>query len=171
MGQSRLTLPLAVGALFVFAACATLGGPGKGKEPDMMVGIVLDPEGKSIPFAKVSVIAATAGEHAKPLRGDVTEPAGARGLAVTTEGGKWIVDHVSDDAGTDAGMPAGWYYEIMVYKPGFHPWKDSVLYERGTLKVDVTLYPDTISIEDLGSIVDTSVGDTNTGTGVLRQGQ
>ena len=137
----------------------------------MFVGLVLDPEGTAIPFAKISVVAETASEDAKPSRGEVADPTGARGLAVTTEAGKWVVDHVSDEAGTDAGMPAGWYYEVTVYKPGFHPWKDSVLYDRGTLKGDVTLYPDTISIEDLGSVVDTSVGDTNTGTGVLRQGQ
>ncbi len=169
-----LRSPLAVTALacaLLLGACATLGGPGSNKEPDMMVGMVLDPEGNPIAFAKVSVIAETAGENARPLRGDATDPSGARGLAVTTEGGRWVVDHVSDDAGTDAGMPAGWYYEVTVYRAGYHPWKDSVLYDRGTLKVDVTLYPDTISIEDLGSVVDTSVGDTNTGTGVLRQGQ
>jgi len=160
----------ALACTIMLGACATLG-PGRAREPDMMVGLVLDPEGKSISFAKVSVVAQTAGEDARPLRGDAVDPDGARGLAVTTEGGQWVVDHVSNDEGVDAGMPPGWYYEITVYKPGFHPWKDSVLYEKGTLKVDVTLYPDTISIEDLGNVVDTSVGDTNTGTGVLRQGQ
>jgi hypothetical protein len=154
----------------LLGACATLG-TGRGKDPNVMVGLVLDPEGRAISFAKVSVVAQTAAESARPLRGDDVDPLGARGLAVTTEGGKWMVDHVSDDEGVDAGMPAGWYYELTVYKPGFHVWKDSVLYEKGTLKVDVTLYPDTISIEDLGNVVDTSVGDTNTGTGVLRSGQ
>ena len=168
MGGFRLLL--AAACVLLLGACATVG-TGGGKDPDLMVGLVLDPEGGAISFAKVSVVAQTAGESAKALRGDDVDPSGARGLAVTTEGGKWVVDHVSDDAGTDAGMPGGWYYEVTVYKPGFHVWKDSVLYQKGTLKVDVTLYPDSISIEDLGSVVDTTVGDTNTGTGVLRQGQ
>ncbi len=164
--------------LLLVAGCATTGGGrGKNKEPDMLVGLVLDPEGKAIPFAKVSVIpqapyenpdagrAGRAGADKEPL------PDGSRGLAVTTEGGRWTVDHISSDLGDDLGMPDGYYYEVTVYKPGFHVWKDSVLFERGTLQIDVTLYPDTIDISDIGHVVDTTVGETNTGAGVLRQGE
>jgi len=174
----RLPAVLALAALLLLAACATTGGGrGKNAEPDLLSGLVLDPEGRAIPFAKVSVIpqapyenpdAGRAGRgvvEAEPL------PDGSRGLAVTTEGGRWVVDHISGDDGESLGMPAGYYYEVTVYKPGFHVWKDSVLFERGSLQVDVTLYPDTIDIEDVGNVVDTSVGETNTGAGVLRQGE
>ena len=174
----RLAIAALLAGSVLFAACATTGGGrGKNKEPDMLVGLVLDPEGKSIPFAKISVVPQAPSESTDVGRGgrnaavDEPLPDGARGLAVTTEGGRWVVDHISGDDGESLGMPDGYYYEVTVYKPGFHVWKDSVLFEQGTLQVDVTLYPDTIDIEDVGHIVDTSVGDTNTGTGVLRQGE
>jgi hypothetical protein len=157
-------------------SCATTGGKGKSKDPDMLAGLVLDPEGKAIPFAKISVVPQAPYENTDVGRGGrattaETLPDGARGLAVTTEGGRWVVDHISGDDGESLGMPYGYYYEVTVYKPGYHVWRDSVLFERGTLQVDVTLYPDTIDIEDIGNVIDTSVGDTNTGTGVLRQGE
>ena len=158
-----------VAAVLMASSCVTTGGgKGKGKEPDMLSGLVLDPEGKPIPFAKVSVLpqaAEDASRAGEPL------PEGSRGLAVTTEGGRWVVDHISDEAGVDLGMPPGFYYEVTIYKPGFHIWRDSVLFDRGTLQVDTTLYPDTIDIEDVGNLVDTTLGETNTGTGVLRQGE
>ncbi len=169
------TLLLFSAAALLLAACATTGGRGKSKDPDMLVGLVLDPEGRAIPFAKVSVIPQAPDDSTDVGRGGSrsTEPLpdSARGLAVTTEGGSWTVDHISGDDGESLGMPDGYYYEVTVYKPGFHVWKDSVLYERGTLQVDVTLYPDTIDIEDVGHVVDTTIGDTNTGAGVLRQGE
>ena len=98
-------------------------------------------------------------------------PEGTRGLAVTTEGGRWTIDHFSAEEGEDLALPGGYYFEITIYKLGFHVWTDSVLYEGGTLDLDVTLYPDTIDIEDVGNMVDTAYGDTNTGTGVTRQGE
>jgi hypothetical protein len=175
-GPARFAL-FAVGAVLLFSACATTGG-GKKKadEEDMLAGLVLDPEGRAIPFAKISVLPQAPyedpdGKKAKKAGAAEELPEGARGLAVTTEGGRWLVDHITGDDGADLGMPPGYYYEVTVYKPGFHIWKDSVLYEQGTLQVDVTLYPDTIDLEDIGNVVDTSLGDTNTGTGVLRQGE
>lgn len=163
-------LVLPVLALLLLAACETTGGAkGKGKEADMLSGLVLDPEGKPIPFAKISILPQAPDETARNPTDPL--PDGSRGLAVTTEGGRWVVDHVSDEVGTDLGMPPGYYYEVTIYKPGFHIWRDSVLYDKGTLQVDTTLYPDTIDIEDVGNLVDTSLGETNTGTGVLRQGE
>lgn len=171
-GRPARLVPLAA-AVALLAACATTGG-GKGKtnEPDMLSGLVLDPEGNAIAFAKVSVIPqAPASETSGAPVGAAPLPDGARGLAVTTEGGRWVVDHVSGEDSASLGMPSGYYYEVTVYKPGYHLWRDSVLFEKGTLQVDVTLYPDTIDIQDVGNVVDTSLGDTNTGTGVLRQGE
>lgn len=157
--------------MFFASSCATTsGGKGKGKEPDMLSGHVLDPEGKAIPFAKISVLP-QAPEETSGRGAAEPMPDGSRGLAVTTEGGRWVVDHISDEGGLDLGMPSGYYYEVTIYKPGFHIWRDSVLFDRGTLTVDTTLYPDTIDIEDVGNLVDTSLGETNTGTGVLRQGE
>ncbi len=175
MASLRGILPLLLAATFV-AACATTGGGKRAAEADMLSGLVLDPEGRAIPFAKISVLPQAPYEDPDARRktknqGPTELPDGSRGLAVTTEGGRWVVDHVTGDDGTDLGMPGGWYYEVTVYKPGFHIWKDSVVYDRGTLQVDVTLYPDTIDIQDVGNVVDTTVGDTNTGTGVLRQGE
>ena len=165
-------------ACLALVSCATTGaGRGKNKEPDMLAGLVLDPEGKAIPFAKISVVPQAPYENPDAGRGGRSSataeplPDGARGLAVTTEGGRWVVDHISGDDGESLGMPDGYYYEVTVYKPGYHVWRDSVLFEKGTMQVDVTLYPDTIDIEDIGHVIDTSVGDTNTGTGVLRQGE
>ncbi len=155
-------------ALCLTACATTGGGKGKSKESDMLSGLVLDPEGKPIPFAKVSLLPQAAEEGSRPAD---PLPEGSRGLAVTTEGGRWVVDHISDEAGVDLGLPSGFYYEVTIYKPGFHIWRDSVLFDRGTLQVDTTLYPDTIDIEDVGNLVDTTLGDTNTGTGVLRQGE
>jgi hypothetical protein len=177
LARSAACLLLALAALAAaFAGCATTSSGGRSKksdEPDMLSGLVLDPEGKAIPFAKVSVVPQAAYQDPdarKPVESSPL-PDGTRGLAVTTEGGRWLVDHVSGEDGASLGMPGGWYYEVTIYKPGYHVWKDSVLFERGALQVDVTLYPDTIDIDDVGNIVDTSVGDTNTGTGVLRQGE
>jgi len=165
-----LILPAILASLLLVSACVTTGGgKGKGKEPDMLSGLVLDPEGKPIPFAKVSLLPQSADESAQRPPDPI--PDGSRGLAVTTEGGRWIVDHISDEGGLDLGLPGGFYYEVTIYKPGFHIWRDSVLFDRGTLQVDTTLYPDTIDIEDVGNLVDTSLGETNTGTGVLRQGE
>lgn len=176
MTKTRATFALAAAATLLVSACATTGGGrGKNKEPDMLVGLVLDPEGQAIPFAKVSVVPQAPDDSTDVGRGGSRSaevlPDSARGLAVTTEGGSWTVDHISGDDGESLGMPDGYYYEVTVYKPGFHVWKDSVLYERGTLQVDVTLYPDTINIDDVGHVIDTSIGDTNTGAGVLRQGE
>ena len=64
----------ALGAALIvttLGACATLGG-GKNKEPDMFVGLVLDPEGTAIPFAKISVVAETASEDAKPSNDQIS---------------------------------------------------------------------------------------------------
>ena len=174
-GLARFAL-FAAGALLVFSSCATTGGGKKNADPEMLAGLVLDPEGRAIPFAKISVLPQAPYEDPDARKGKKSAPPedlpeGARGLAVTTEGGRWLVDHITGDDGADLGMPPGYYYEVTVYKPGFHIWKDSVLYEQGTLQVDVTLYPDTIDLEDIGNVVDTSLGDTNTGTGVLRQGE
>jgi hypothetical protein len=160
--------------LLLLPACATLGGGGlgKGKDPDMLSGVVNDPHGRPISFAKVSVVPEAVVETGKKRRKEPEPlPDGARGLAVTTEGGRWLVDHVSDDLGEQVGMPRNYYYEVTVYKPGFHPWKDSILFEKGTLQVDVILYPDTIDIDDIGHLMDPSIDDTNTGAGVLRQGE
>jgi len=175
---ARLARPMLLALMSIgllLAACETTGGArGKSKDPDMLAGLVLDPEGKPIAFAKISVLPQAPGESTERGRGatQVEElPEGSRGLAVSTEGGRWVVDHISDEAGTDLGMPPGYYYEVTIYKPGYHIWRDSVLFERGTLPVDTTLYPDTIDIEDVGNLVDTTVGETNTGTGVLRQGE
>ncbi|MCO4768781.1 MAG: carboxypeptidase regulatory-like domain-containing protein [Deltaproteobacteria bacterium] len=167
------SLIVTVAAALLLAGCVTTGGgKGKGKEPDMLSGLVLDAEGKPIPFAKISILPQAPDESMERGRGTTeTLPDGTRGLAVTTEGGRWVVDHVSDEAGTDLGMPPGYYYEVTIYKPGYHIWRDAVLYDRGTLQVDTTLYPDTIDVEDVGNLVDTSLGETNTGTGVLRQGE
>ena len=167
---------LALLSLGLLACATTGGGKGKANDPDMLAGLVLDPEGKAIPFAKVSVVPQAPYENPDVGRGSRAStaeplPDGARGLAVTTEGGRWVVDHISGDDGESLGMPDGYYYEVTVYKPGYHVWRDSVLFEKGTMQVDVTLYPDTIDIEDIGHVIDTSVGDTNTGTGVLRQGE
>lgn len=165
----------AVGVLALLGAsgsCATAGRT-KAAEPDLITGLVLDAEGSPIAFAKVAMVPTgpalsedrKGGESADPL------PEGARGLAVTTESGRFDIDHLSDAAGTAIGLPPSWFYEVTVYKPGYHAWKESVEFQRGTVQVDVTLYPDTISLEDLGNLVDTKLGDTNTGVGVLRQGQ
>ena len=151
----HVAFALLVPAALLLSCATTGGGKGKSAEPDMVVGLVLDPEGGAIPFAKISVNPQAPGDLPERSRGGTTRedlPTGARGLAVTTEGGRWVVDHISDVAGTDLGMPGYYYYEITVYKPGFHLWKDSVLFERGTMQVDVTLYPDTIDIEDVGHI-------------------
>ena len=97
---------------------------------------------------------------------------GGRGLAVTTEGGRWVVDHLSGPEGADLGLPTRHLYEVTVYKPGYHLWRESVVYDKGTLQVEVTLYPDAIEIEDVGNMVDTSVGETSTGAGTgPRQGE
>ncbi len=170
----RTVLWVGLGLAAIGTACATTSNKKKVVEPDEIRGLVLDPEGKPVAFAKVSVLPQAQGEtadHGKSTPPPVDVPPGVRGLAVTTEGGRFSIDHVSDDSGTSLGLPAGWYYEVTVYKPGFHPWKDSVLFQMGALQVDVTLYPDSISLEDIGNVVDTSAGETNTGTGVLRQGQ
>lgn len=164
---------LVLGVALLGAGCALRGGPGgKGKDPDMFSGLVVDSDGRAVPFAKISILPVGEWEEAKRRKkGFEPPPAGSRGLAVTTEGGRWLVDHMSDDLGEDVALANDYYYEITVYKPGFHPWKDSILYERGTLQVDVTLDADAIEIEDEGHMVDTAVDDTNTGKGVLRQGE
>lgn len=172
---ARILALTSVGLLLI-SACATTGGGKKSDDPDLLSGLVLDPEGRAIPFAKISVLPQAPYDDPDAKKGRKAAavepmPDGARGLAVTTEGGRWLVDHITADDGADLGMPPSYYYEVTVYKPGFHIWKDSVLYERGTLQVDVTLYPDSIDLEDIGNVVDTSLGDTNTGTGVLRQGE
>ena len=168
---TTLSLVLTLLAVLGLASCETTGGAkGKGKEADMLTGLVLGPEGEAIPFAKVSILPQAPDESLGSKAPDPL-PEGSRGLAVTTEGGRWVVDHVSDEAGTDLGLPGGYYYEVTIYKPGYHIWRDAVLYDRGTLQVDTTLYPDTIDVEDVGNLVDTSLGETNTGTGVLRQGE
>jgi len=171
MGVRGLVLALALALLGT--GCALRGGAGKaGKDPDMVSGVVLDSDGRPVPFAKISILPVGEWEDAKRRKkGFEPPPAGSRGLAVTTEGGRWLVDHMSDDLGTDVALTPDYYYEITVYKPGFHPWKDSILYERGTLQLDVTLDADAIEIEDDGHMVDTTVDDTNTGKGVLRQGE
>ena len=172
----RAALALCVLLLAVGGCATTGGGKKKTDEVPQLVGLVLDPEGKAIAFAKISVLPQAPVDDVDVGRGKKAAPPeplpeGTRGLAVTTEGGRWVVDHVSGEDGTDHGMPGPYYYEVTVYKPGFHVWKDSVLFEQGTVQVDVTLYPDSIDLDDIGNLVDTSVGDTNTGTGVLRQGE
>ena len=174
----RWGLALLLGLCVAAAGCATLSGAGKKKEEDLLSGSVRDPAGKGIPFAKISIVPQAPYEdpdlRRSPFgRKKVSEPLpeGVRGLAVSNEGGNWQMDHVSSEDGEDLGMPGGYFYEVTVYKPGYHIWKDSVLYEEGTLLVDVKLYPDTVDVEDLGNLVDTEIGDTNTGTGVTRQGE
>jgi len=172
-GGDARTIVLVLVLALLGAGCALRGGAGKkGKDPDMVSGRVVDPDGRPIPFARISVLPVGEWEDAKRRKkGFEPPPEGSRGLAVSTEGGRWLVDHMSDDMGTDVTLTTDYYYEITVYKPGFHPWKDSILYERGTLQLDVTLEPDAIEIEDAGHMVDTGVDDTNTGKGVLRQGE
>jgi len=171
---TALWRPLLLGLVLLgLSSCATLGGA-RGKQPDMLSGLVLDPEGRAVSFAKISVVVEASTDRSGKASEGKLDPAleGARGLAVTTEGGRWVVDHLSDGDGADLGLPRKNYYEVTVYKPGFHLWKDSVLYEKGTLQVETTLYPDTIVIEDIGNMVDTSLGETNTGTGTgPRQGE
>ncbi|MEE2829903.1 MAG: carboxypeptidase-like regulatory domain-containing protein [Myxococcota bacterium] len=176
----RRLLPLLAGSLLLGAGCATLGSPGKKKEEDLLTGSVRDPGGRAIPFAKISVEPKAPYDNPEGNRGALRRkkqreplPDAVRGLAVTTEGGRWKVDHLSTEEGESLGLPGGYFYEVTVYMAGYHTWKDSVLYERGTLQVDVTLYPDTIDIEDVGNLVETDVDaeDTNTGTGVTRQGE
>jgi hypothetical protein len=157
----------------LLCSCATTSGM-RGKQPDVLSGLVLDPEGSSVSFAKISVLV----EAVADRNGNASDKAldaslqGSRGLAVTTEGGRWVVDHLSNEDGSGLGLPRKHIYEVTVYKPGFHLWKESVLYEKGTLQVEVTLYPDAIEIEDVGNMVDTSLGETSTGTGTgPRQGE
>ena len=160
-------------ALVVFSACATTSGV-RGKQPDVLSGLVLDPEGRAVSFAKISVVAVSVVDRGgNPSDKDVeTALADGRGLAVTTEGGRWVVDHLNSADGFNLGLPLRHQYEVTVYKPGFHLWKDNVVYEKGTLQVEVTLYPDAIEIEDVGNMVDTSLGETTTGTGTgPRQGE
>ncbi len=162
-----------VGLLLLFSACATTSGV-RGKQPDVLSGLVLDPEGRAVSFAKISVIAESVVDRSgnpsdKELDSALAE---GRGLAVTTEGGRWVVDHLSGPEGVDLGLPTRHLYEVTVYKPGYHLWRESVVYEKGTLQVEVTLYPDAIEIEDVGNMVDTSVGETSTGAGTgPRQGE
>ena len=122
-------------ATVVGAPCATTGGA-KGKQPDLVAGLVLDPEGNAVPFAKVQVVASV-DEVIDRRRAPEVDPTGSKGLAVTDQGGRWVVDGVSADDGTFLGLPSGWTYEVTVYKAGFHIWQDSVLYEKGTLQVGV----------------------------------
>ena len=125
-------------------------------------------------FAKVSVLVEAVADRGGEASDKEVNASlqGSRGLAVTTEGGRWVVDHLSSEAGTDLGLPRKHVYAITVYKPGFHLWKESIFYEKGTLQVEVTLYPDAIEIEDVGNMVDTSLGETSTGTGTgPRQGE
>ena len=157
----------------MFGACATSSGV-RGKQPDVLSGLVLDPEGAPVSFAKISVIAESVADRSgSPSDKEMDSAlADGRGLAVTTEGGRWVVDHLSSPDGLDLGLPLRYFYEVTVYKPGFHIWKESVLYEKGTLQVKVTLYPDAIEIEDVGNMVDTSVGEISTGIGTgPRQGE
>lgn len=174
----RRALFLRLGVLVVgltLASCASATtGKGRNTEPDLLTGLVLDAEGKAIPFAKVAMLPVERvpeDEVEKGVASPETLPTGSRGLAVTTEGGRFSIDHLSDEAGTSLNLAGGWTYEVTIYKPGYHPWKDKVTFQRGTTQLDVCLYPDTISLEDLGNLVDTKLGDTNTGVGVLRQGQ
>ncbi len=161
-------------ALFTgLCACATTGGA-RGKQPDVLSGLVLDPEGNPVSFAKISVLVdSEADRSGNRSDKDVDEALqSSRGLAVSTEGGRWVVDHLSNKDGADLGLPRRHFYEVTVYKPGFHLWKEGVLYEKGALQVEVTLYPDKIEIEDVGNMVDTSLGETSTGTGTgPRQGE
>jgi hypothetical protein len=164
---------LIVGMLFMVSSCATTSGI-RGIQPNVLSGLVLDPEGRSVSFAKISVIAESVLDRSgnpsdKELDAGLS---GGRGLAVTTEGGRWVVDHLSGPDGADLGLPLRHLYDVTVYKPGYHLWRESVVYEKGTLQVEVTLYPDAIEIEDVGNMVDTSVGETSTGAGTgPRQGE
>jgi hypothetical protein len=161
---------LALLLLALLSACETVSGARRGTaEPNALSGLVLDPEGKPVAFARVSV--QPIGAAVSDGSGDVVVPDGSRGLAVTTEAGRWVVDRLSDGAGAEIPVPSAWHFEVTVYKPGFHLWKDAILFDRGAQAVDVTLYPDTIEVQDAGNLVDTTLGDTNTGTGVLRQGE
>lgn len=170
MKPVHILLIVALAFFSLAPACGTTGGGKGGRgEPDALSGLVLDPEGKPVAFARVSVLPQAPDDSAS--RPPEPLPEGTRGLAVTTEGGRWVVDHLSSESGEDLGLPGGYYYEVTIYKAGFHVWRDSVLYDRGTLQVDTTLYPDTIAVDDVGNLVDTSLGETNTGTGVLRQGE
>jgi hypothetical protein len=154
-------------------SCETTGGGRSARQPDSLTGLVLDPEGRAVPFAKVSVLPNAAYEDPEGRRKKEAEPLpdNARGLAVSNESGRWVIERLADDGGADLGLPRSWYYEVTVYKAGYHLWKDSVLYEAGQLQIAVTLYADTIDLEDVGNLVDTETGDTNTGTGVVRQGE
>lgn len=171
--QSLRTGVFFLGLVVFLSGCATTSGV-RGKQPDVLSGLVLDPEGRAVSFAKISVIAESVLDRSGQPSDKELDPAlsGGRGLAVTTEGGRWVVDHLSGPEGVDLGLPMRHRYEVTVYKPGFHLWKESVAYEKGTLQVEVTLYPDAIEIEDVGNIIDTSVGETNTGAGTgPRQGE
>ncbi|MBJ94285.1 MAG: hypothetical protein CMP23_07365 [Rickettsiales bacterium] len=168
---------LASSAAVVMAAlvlgCATTGGM-RGPQPDVLSGLVLDPEGRPVSFAKISIVPEALADRSGLATDQALDPVleDSRGLAVTTEGGRWVVDHLSSPDGTDLGLPFRHFYEVTVYKPGFHLWKESALYERGTLQLEVTLYPDAIEIEDVGNMVDTSLGEASTGTGTgPRQGE
>ena len=156
-----------LGLLLQASSCATTPGVG-GRQPNVLSGLVLDPEGKSVSFAKISVVLESVAARSGNASDKELDPSlvDGRGLAVTTEGGRWVVDHLSSPEGTDLGLPLRHFYEVTVYKPGFHLWKEVVL------QVEVTLYPDAIEIEDVGNMVDTSVGETSTGTGTgPRQGE
>jgi hypothetical protein len=175
IGLQSLWRPACLVAFLVLfsSSCATVSGV-RGGQPDVLSGLVLDPEGSPVSFAKVSVVAESEADRSGnySAKGVDASLQGSRGLAVTTEGGRWVVDHLSNEAGTDLGLPRKHYYEVTVYKPGFHLWKESVHYEKGTLQVEVTLYPDAIEIDDVGNMVDTSLGETSTGTGTgPRQGE
>ena len=162
-----------IALLLGLCSCATLGGV-RGNQPDVLSGLVLDPEGSPVSFAKISVVVESEADRNGAVSDKDVDPSlqASRGLAVTTEGGRWVVDHLSNQEGADLGLPRRHFYEVTVYKPGFHLWKDSVLYEKGTLQVEITLYPDAIEIEDVGNMVDTSLGETSTGTGTgPRQGE
>ena len=79
----RSLLMLLAASSLLGVACKTTGGArGGSKDPDMLVGLVLDPEGKPIPFAKVSVLPLSAGETVERGRGSTPAeppPEGSRG--------------------------------------------------------------------------------------------
>ena len=102
---TALWRPLLLGLVLLgLSSCATLGGV-RGKQPDMLSGLVLDPEGRPVSFAKISVLIEASTDRSGKVKTAKMDPAmeGSRGLAVTTEGGRWVVDHLSDGDGADLG--------------------------------------------------------------------
>lgn len=147
---------------FVGTGCSTTRGPSG------LRGTVVQPNGEPLPFARVRV--SLEEESGPSVEGYDGPPSDAKGLAVTTQDGIFEVTSLVDEAGESYELPRDSYLVIHIFKAEFHPWTETVSYEKGLLEIDALVYPDTIDIDDIGTVMDVGP-DAEGGLGVTREGE